>query len=488
MFQSDAGGGSSAPLDADAYAAAAAEGREAAEAAADPGLIAVGEAAAADADFVYAALANNEAVQDLLSLVLKGSTAEEKKTARLADVALKAAADRALREVRARVGGAEAAEGMDLPPMTTSEGVAYYRGVAGATLVEGVVPKVGTGATFGPSGAAKTTILVRRALCMASGQSWFGRAVNERVGTLLVAFEDGHELPAKVAATAREMGCEDVADWVVMLTEPVLSVTSEASVTRFYAKVEAVRAAMAERGIRLGVVVFDTQRHMHAGHSVNDDAATSRVTSVLTTVSKRWGVYAEVISHTPVADDGRVVGSGEQKGAKSLQLLVNKGLVKVEKSRHQTSGVVLGGFELVSIPSEEWTGIPRSTVGVALELSPLATAEALAVAEKSADTVERDANTRRAILEICSVPPVDDRGKELLGWSDTKVANALRDRAKREVSPENVHTHRQKYVKPELDAMGEEGLIVNMETTQDNGKSNLWLTTERGRRELSNLT
>lgn len=379
-------------------------------------------------------------------------------------------------------------------PLSIYEAGERYADVAGVQLVERVVPAVGTGTVFGPSGEGKTSVAIHMAVCGAVGRDFFGLRIPEPFGTYFVGFEDGHELHLKITATAEYLGADldVVAERVKVGPEPRLTVMSDISVEEFIRRdVVPTRDAMSRAGVRLGMVWFDTQRKTHAGYSVNDDTATSMVTALLRRLANSFKLNAAVITHTPIADGGRQAGSQEQKGDRSFQLRVSGSVVWMDKARNMKDSFLVGTYDVISweVRGSQVKSAKGTSWGVVSEVDAHNTDRAKEIHEKVSADVEKDERTRLAILRLTEQAPEDKQGKLLDGWSDTGIAHAMRDLATKgpEDSRVDVHHHR-RYVSPLLDQMGEQGLLVNREDTPRNGRPNLWMRTPAGKQYRAERT
>ena len=418
------------------------------------------------------------------------ATPEEEVEEEQREIARLARNERRRRAANRQVDDEEAArrEAIDPGVLDAVQMFERYRDSAGMHLVENTIPRRGIGSFFGESGAGKSTNVGALSLHLAHGPgaAWFGRDVAERVATLYVPFEAVHEAHLKAFAQAKALGygAEELA-LLRWWPESSLNVLSERSIEKFVIGVGRIRDELAGAGVRLGMVWIDTQRHLHQGRSINDDSGTSLVTGLLTRVSVEFDLFAGVVQHTPVADDSRVAGSGEQKAAKDVQIGFAKGVAKIEKSRFAREGL-LGQYQMISHGPVDHRVRPIADLvergvsfGVVRELSW----EEGWAARLEELFANRDMLTQCEILARIDVPPTPSSTSASsaapVGWSDSQVTNLMRDIAKREhigSCPMMAWTEKRRPFKDRakisalLDELGEAGLVENLAGSRTTGK------------------
>ena len=75
-------------------------------------------------------------------------------------------------------------------------------------LIDGVMPAEGLPFIGGQSSAGKTFVAILIAACAATQKPFFGRGVNERVGTVIVAAEGRSTPSARIGAALKELEIE----------------------------------------------------------------------------------------------------------------------------------------------------------------------------------------------------------------------------------------------------------------------------------------
>jgi len=133
-----------------------------------------------------------------------------------------------------------------------------------------------TGLVFlgGQGSAGKTFIAVGMAVALATGEPFFGRAVNEKVGTLIIAAEGREDMQARIAAAKKHM---HFAGELPILWMPVPDF-GEALLK----DLEQVDAWMkAKHNVRLGMIVLDTVSASFALKEEDDNAEAARACRLL---------------------------------------------------------------------------------------------------------------------------------------------------------------------------------------------------------------
>lgn len=370
--------------------------------------------------------------------------------------------------------------------LSVEEAAVHYEDVAGRQLLPGLLPKIGLGSVFGPSGAAKTLVTLYRALCLANGRPFFGVVGEERVGSLVSPLEDQEQIHLRLQAMARRHDMSTAG--VYIAGDVTLNALNPISVTRHINELllPARDRCLAETGMRLGVSTYDTQRWLMAGKSVNDDEATSMVSLMLRQVSKAAQCVAEVVTHTPLSDDTRQSGVGEQKGARDYEWSVRDGALHLAKGRNQRPRRI-GFFE---VHEEESPSLHpgSSTMPVLVEVTDTEAAVSMAsgatgvlYVDEATAWNERDQNTAFELLHILH-GVCRTETKELDGWNYAALGRALSETEARPVAdggPVDVHFDK-RYFKPVLHGLRGQGLITDLSETHKSGTSAVWVLTGIG--------
>lgn len=308
----------------------------------------------------------------------------------------------------------------------------------------------------GPSAAGKSLIAREMALCVGSGEPWLGHDVPEARNVLWLASEGTHDL----AERWRSHHLWDAAEGRLWLMEEPFNLLLPA-------EVDWLLSQYADE--RPGLVVLD----VIYGFGVNDESSKDVLPAfaAMKKIAAAWGCAVLAIGHTGHDEtQRRFRGSSVWRQLSAVEWHAAEGVLTCEKSKLAAAEALRYPYE-VMFPLVRW-------IGSGEELSAAAAAVYAGM--------DKDRRTMKAVLEICSEPPVPRTARTApkAGWSDTAVCHALRDRHTRKVDPEDVHVHRGTYVAPVLETLSASGLIQNMETTQRTGAPHQWLTTETGREAL----
>jgi RecA-family ATPase len=95
---------------------------------------------------------------------------------------------------------------ISLPPGIICDG--YAAPAPMPKLIEGLLSTTGLVFLGGQGSAGKSFIAIGMAVALATGEPFFGRAVNEKVGTLIIAAEGREDMQARIAAAKKHIGCE----------------------------------------------------------------------------------------------------------------------------------------------------------------------------------------------------------------------------------------------------------------------------------------
>src|SRR5262245_8015961 len=118
-------------------------------------------------------------------------------------------------------------------------------------LIDGLLSTTGLVFLGGQGSAGKTFIAVAMAVALATGQPFFGRAVNERVGTLIIAAEGREDMAARVEAAKKHNHVEG--------DLPIVWVPVPEFGDALLKDLDRVNAWMkAKHNVRLGTIMLDT--------------------------------------------------------------------------------------------------------------------------------------------------------------------------------------------------------------------------------------
>jgi hypothetical protein len=118
------------------------------------------------------------------------------------------------------------------------------------------------------------------AVCLASGQDFFGRKVKERVGVVFVAAEGRNMFPARIEAAKLELGVKKSLPIAWPKSLPDFSKAN--GIEAFIGELKAIAERMRrEYKVRLGIVFIDTVSANFDIEDENDNAEAARVCRIL---------------------------------------------------------------------------------------------------------------------------------------------------------------------------------------------------------------
>ena len=163
-------------------------------------------------------------------------------------------------------------------------------------LIEGAMPLEGLPFIGGQSSAGKTFIAILIAVCAASGKSFFGHEVKERVGSVIVAAEGKGMLRARIAAAMKELGIEG--DVPVAWVKQVPDFNRTDGLQAFVHDLRAISEHFKTKfGVRLGLVFVDTVSASFDIKEEADNAEAARVCKVMRRIGDAIAALVVPIHH-----------------------------------------------------------------------------------------------------------------------------------------------------------------------------------------------
>lgn len=160
-----------------------------------------------------------------------------------------------------------------------------------AMLVKKLVPLTGITFLGGQSGAGKTFAAVDLAVALASGMPFFGHAVEERVGTVILAGEGGGTLSSRVNAARLARGIEQ--SLPIAWAENISDLTDKAAMAATVDSLkQADRAFRGRDGVRLGLVIVDT---LAASFSMKDENSNAEATAIIRALKELSGALSVAV-------------------------------------------------------------------------------------------------------------------------------------------------------------------------------------------------
>lgn len=147
--------------------------------------------------------------------------------------------------------------------------------VAPNYLIEGTLPKGGVVFLGGQSGAGRTFIECQIATCLATGEDFFGRAVKERVGVVIMAAEGESTLANRLEAARRERDAAQFLPiaWRGAIADLFNDQERAALLSQLRLVDEHFKNAF---DVRLGCIFVDTMAQAFGFTDENSNAETSR--------------------------------------------------------------------------------------------------------------------------------------------------------------------------------------------------------------------
>jgi len=163
-------------------------------------------------------------------------------------------------------------------------------------LIEGAMPLEGLPFIGGQSSAGKTFIAILIAVCAASGKTFFGHEVKERVGSVIVAAEGKGMLRARIAAAMKELGIEG--DIPVVWVKQVPDFNQADGLQAFVRDLRAISEHFKTKfGVRLGLVFVDTVSASFDIKEEADNAEAARVCKVMRRIGDAIAALVVPIHH-----------------------------------------------------------------------------------------------------------------------------------------------------------------------------------------------
>lgn len=229
-------------------------------------------------------------------------------------------------------------------------------------LIKRFLPRDGVTMIGGQSGAGKTFLLVEMALALATGRSFMGHPVRERVGVIIAAAEGAGTLAARLEAAKRHAGVTGALPIAILTRVPDLSSPQEGE--RFAGDVALIAQQMeGQFGVRVGALAIDTVTSAFSIENENDNSEAAQICKVLA-----WYAATLKMAVLPVHHFGKSADQG-LRGASAWRANVDHGIavmaerdgatgevksrhISIMKSRIGEEGPVCG-MQLVSIPLGE---------------------------------------------------------------------------------------------------------------------------------------
>jgi hypothetical protein len=203
-------------------------------------------------------------------------------------------------------------------------------------LIKGLLPPDGVAFLGCQSGAGKTFVATNLTVCLASGEPFFGRAVKERVGVVIVAAEGQGAIAARVEVARRHITKESAPPIAWLARIPPLQ--SDFDVDAFASRLAAAgRHFKTTFGVRLGVVIIDTVAATFDLEDEDDNSEAARTIRKMRLLGEKINALVIPIHHYGKATTTGLRGaSGWRAGADVvLSLLAERNETTGEVSNRQ---------------------------------------------------------------------------------------------------------------------------------------------------------
>jgi AAA domain/RepB DNA-primase from phage plasmid/Primase C terminal 1 (PriCT-1) len=188
-------------------------------------------------------------------------------------------------------------------------------------LVKKVLPANGIAFIGGQSSAGKTFIAIALGVSLASGESFFGHQIKERVGVAYVALEGWSVFALRLAAAKIAAGVKGPIPFAWCGSVPVL--TSKEGLDAFIKQLQSLDQEMRERfGVRLGAVFIDTTKACFDMEDENSNAEVARVCNTIRNIGNSIGGVMIPLHHYGKDAGTGLRGASAWRGAADVVMSV----------------------------------------------------------------------------------------------------------------------------------------------------------------------
>jgi len=202
------------------------------------------------------------------------------------------------------------------------------------SLVKNLLPRNGIAFIGGQSGAGKTFVAIDLAVALATGQSFFGRKIKEKVGVMFVAGEGAETIQPRLTIARMARSVEGTLPIAWTATIPDFNKPDESRA--FIDKLKWTKAQMQDvHGVRMGAIVIDTLSAVFNMQDENDNAEAARIIRALKVIGDALDVLLIPIHH---------YGKGAETGLRgaSAWRAGCDAVLSITAERNQLTGVVSG--------------------------------------------------------------------------------------------------------------------------------------------------
>jgi hypothetical protein len=189
-------------------------------------------------------------------------------------------------------------------------------------LVEGIIPK-DCDVVFigGQSGAGKTFLAVYLAVCLATGKEFFGRDVDTKIGTAILAAEAPGSLKNRLHVAAQLAAPGEHLPICYLGVVPDLK--NQKEVSALIPRIRAVSEQLQDTyNVPLGLVIIDTLAASFSREDENSNAEAAEIIKVMKEIGRQTGTIVAPVHHFGKAITTGLRGASAYKGGTDVILAV----------------------------------------------------------------------------------------------------------------------------------------------------------------------
>ncbi|WP_064605746.1 helicase RepA family protein [Photobacterium sp. J15] len=166
-------------------------------------------------------------------------------------------------------------------------------------IIDGVLPSQSFGVVYGPSGSYKSFLTIDWALSVATGKGWNGQQV-EQTGVLYVVAEGGSGVMRRIKGWCNKYNGGNQPEAFFTITQPVHVVNER----ELFSLILTIREIEEKKGIKVGLVVFDTLARCFNGADENSTKDMNDFIAACDRIKFTFGVTVIVVHHSGKSDNG----------------------------------------------------------------------------------------------------------------------------------------------------------------------------------------
>ena len=184
-------------------------------------------------------------------------------------------------------------------------------------LIKGLTPAFGVAVTGGQSTAGKTFLQIHKAICLASGEPFFGHRIVEQVGTAFVAAEGRALIHNRFAAGM--LHAKTAAKLPIVWIKQLPDFSCADGIRLFVRQLQELdRRFKGEFGKRLGFLPIDTVAACFGMKDEDDNAEATKVCNILRLVGEETGALAGPVHHYGKNPESGLRGASAWKGSADI--------------------------------------------------------------------------------------------------------------------------------------------------------------------------